>query len=552
MTFKPTQKIAIIVSCFCAVAVAFIFMGVGFKPTSAADAASAPQAKVVKETINQDSSLDNLVRVWLRLPALQHSNVGLEIMELPSGRILYSFNGNRRFTPASTVKAITTACAFDTLGGAYTYKDSITAEGTMSGSTLNGNLVLLPSQNPTLTRSQLQNMIKEAVQATARIPGASTISDVTGQLKLSLPPATEMGFHQSWLIEDWGRHWMPVSSNLVLDHNLASPAELTDNYRVVDAANTHGSLFNTLLNAPDGPCWLFMDRASRIALTYKPKHPQAPQTPSYAEANPDEYNLTLADIMLRRHGVRLAGREVATSGSDQVHHLAQHESIPLSQIIKTTLYESDNLYAQQLLRTIGLTSMKVETPPGGKAPEKQSSLSLEARGLLAMSRWLAKIGVSGQETILFDGCGLCRKDAVSPHALNMVLKHMAGENVDGSFLSLLKSGDNYRFKTGTMESVRAIAGVLTTVGKQNLAVTIMVNGHTPSIKNLKIAQAALITQLRSIKSLGQAYPKEAAGSAADPNVTISAHENIVLDRAAAAASRPAKSAARKRGAKRRH
>jgi len=376
------------------------------------------------------------------------------------------------------------------------------------------------------------------------------MSDITGQVKLALPPAVEMGFHQSWLIEDWGRYWMPVSSNLVLDHNLASPAELTDNYRVVDAANTHGSLFNTLLNAPDGPCWLFMDRASHVALTYKPKHPQAPKTPSFAEANPDEYNLALAEIMLKRHQIRVSGREVPLTANDRVYQLAQHESIPLSQIIKTTLHESDNLYAQQLLRTIGLSTIKTETPQPGKAAEKQSSLSLEARGLLAVARWLNKIGVNGQETILFDGCGLCRKDAVSPHALNMVMKYMAGENVDGSYLSLLKSGDDYRFKTGTMDAVRAISGVLKTVGGQHLAVTIMVNGHTPSIKNLRIAQAALINQLRSIKSIGQAFPKDPAGSPTDPNVTVSAHENVVLGHSAA--SRAAKPAPRKRGAKRRH
>ncbi len=549
MKFRLTrQRIAIFILCSSAIIFGCVVSGASFKPTSAAEAASV-QNKVVSEKLTPQSSLDNLVRVWLRIPALEHSNVGLEIMELPSGRVLYSFNGNRRFTPASTVKAITTACAFDTLGGAYTYKDSIVAEGTLSGSTLNGNLVIQPSQNPVFTRSQLANLVKEAVQATARIPGASTISDVTGQLKLATPPAVEMGFHQSWLIEDWGRYWMPVSSSLVLDHNLASPAELTDNYRVVDAANTHGSLFNTLLNAPDGPCWLFMDRPARVALTYKPKHPQAPQTPSFAEANPDEYNLALAEIMLRRHQIKLQGREVPISPSDRVYTLATHESIPLSQIIKTTLHESDNLYAQQLLRTIGLSTMKTEAPPTGKAAEKQSSLSLEARGLLAVSRWLTKIGVKGQETILFDGCGLCRKDAVSPHALNMVMKHMAGENVNGSYLSLLKTAEDYRFKTGTMEAVRAISGVLTTAGKQNLAVTIMVNGHTPSIKNLKIAQSALVNQLRSIRSIGQAYPKDAAGAATDPNVTVSSHDNVVLGPAVRS---PAKATPRKRAGKHRH
>jgi D-alanyl-D-alanine carboxypeptidase/D-alanyl-D-alanine-endopeptidase (penicillin-binding protein 4) len=521
-------------------------------PTAAVEAASAKSPNV--ETLDTSLTLDNLVRGWLRIPALEHSNVGLEIMEVPTGKVLYSFNGNRRYTPASTVKAITAACAYDTLGGGYTYKTTIIADGTFNGSTLNGNLIIVPSQNPTFSRSQLANLIKDAIQAIPKITGGSTISDITGQVKIAPTGAADMGFHQAWLVEDWGRHWMPVASNLVLDRNLGSPGELGDAYRVIEAGNAHGSLFDTLMNSPDGPTWVFVDRANRTAMAYKPHHPQAPKQPSYAMANPDEYNLALAEGMVRRHGVRIGGLMIPPSGNS--YQLAQHESQPLSTIIKTCLHESDNLYAQQLLRTIGATSLKAEAA-ASKTPEKQSSITLEARGLLALSRWLAKIGVNGQEVILFDGCGLCRKNAVSPHALDTVLNHMAGEKADGPYLSLMKQNDessagkgNYQFKTGTMESVRCIAGILKTAGQQKLAVTIMVNGHTPSIRNLRIAQSALINQLRSIKHIGQSVPKVPVGNANDANIVESTHEKIVLDHAAM--NRSPKPAPRKSRAKRRH
>jgi len=550
MTRRPARRKPFLLFLYYAAIFCYAFSTILPTPSSAADAASTSQPKVpVKEKMDEGSTLDNLVRVWLRIPALEHSNVGLEIMELPTGKVLYSFNGSRRYTPASTVKAITCACAYDTLGGGFTYKTAVIAEGQINGTVLNGNLVIVPSQNPTFSRSQLANLIKDAVQATAKLTGGGAISEITGQVKLAPPQAVDLGFHQSWLVEDWGRHWMPVSSNLVLDRNLASPAELGDAYRVIDAANTHGSLFNTLLTVPDGPTWIYLDRPNRVALTYKPKHPNAPQQPSFSMANPDDYNLALAEAMVRRHGIRIAGGNLVMTGNDRVYQLAQHESAPLSTIIKTCLHESDNLYAQQLLRTIGFMQLKSET--ADKPQDKPSQLSLEARGLIAMSRWLSKNGVNGQEVILFDGCGLCRKNAVAPHALNMVLKHMAGEKVDGPYLGLLRQNDessvgkgNYQFKTGTMDSVRAISGVLRTAGNQHLAVTIMVNGHTPSIRNLRIAQSALINQLRSIRHIGQSVPKEPAGSANDPNVTTSTHEKIVVDHSAL--NRAPKPAARKK------
>ncbi len=551
MARKRTKQ-ALLIAIACSFLACIVCIVSGNTRPHVAAAASTPEGQVA-ETIDENSSLDNLIRIWLRIPALEHSNVGFEIMELPSGRILYSFNGNRRFTPASTVKAITTACAFDTLGGAYTYKTSVIAEGQINGSTLNGNLIIVPSQDPTFSRIHLSNMIKEAVQATARIPGASTLADITGAVKLAPTQWSDLGFHQSWLVEDWGRHWMPVSSNLVLDRNLASPAELPDTYKVIDASNTHGSLFNTLLNSPDGPTWLYLDKANRVALTYKPKHPQAPQMPSYSMANPDDYNLAMAENMVKHHSIKIQGQDIAVSGNDQVYQLAQHESQPLSTIIKTTLAESDNLYAQQILRTIGLSSLPPQKPAG--PPEKAGTnnlMSLEARGLTSLSRWLSKIGVNGQEVILFDGCGLCRKNSVSPHALNLVLKHMAGEAVAGPFISLLRADDEskygkgrYMFKTGTMDSVRCITGLLTTAGGQHLAVTIMVDGHTPSIRNLRIAESALINQLRVIKYIGHSVPKVMSGAPKDPNVTESAHEKVVIDHAAQ--KRVPKPAPRRRG-----
>lgn len=544
MTRKRSRRSTIVLIANYALLLCFTFTALLQTPIAAVDAASAKSPSVSK--LDNTLTLDSLVRGWLRIPALEHSNVGLEIMEVPSGRVLYSFNGNRRYTPASTVKAITCACAYDTLGGAYTYKTTVIADGTFSGTTLNGNLVIVPSQNPTFGRGQLAGLIKDAIQATGRLTGSGTISDITGQIKIAPTGASDLGFHQAWLVEDWGRHWMPVASNLVLDRNLGSPGELGESYRVVDAANTHGSLFDTLLNSPDGPTWVFVDRSNHTALTYRPKHPQAPKQPSFAMSNPDEYNLALAELMVKRNGVRIGGQEIPSSGN--VYQLAAHESKPLAEIIRTCLHESDNLYAQQLLRSIGATTLKTEAAaPGAKPADKGNSMSLEARGLIAMSKWLSKIGVNGQEVILFDGCGLCRKNAVSPHALDTVLKHMAGEKADGPYLGLLKQNDesssgrgNYQFKTGTMESVRCIAGLLKTAGNQKLAVTIMVNGHTPTIRNLRIAEGALINQLRNIKQMGQSVPKDPVGSATDPNIVETTHEPIALGHSSAkAAPKPA-------------
>lgn len=487
-----------------------------------------PDAATAVKTQSFGSTLDNIVRVWLKIPALQNSNVGFEIMELPSGRILYSFNGRRRFTPASTVKAITTSCAYDTLGPAFTFKTMVVAEGTIADGVLHGNLTIVPSQDPTFTRGELNALISQAVATAKTLNNNQPLHTIDGYVKIAGIPGSGAGFPISGLIEDWGQHWMPVSSNLVLNRNITYEGELPPGYRSIVSKDFTGALFGKLLNTPDGPCWLNVDHSTRTIRIFRPTHPKASAAGPISVSNPDDYAAAIIHSLLSQHGIRVLGQVVTMTNKDAVYSLAQHNSKPLPEILKTCLHKSDNLYAQQTLRTLGLAH--VPTASNGQDKSAEIAMSLEDRGLLEINRWLSKAGVPGAEAILFDGCGLSRKNSVSPHALNMVMKHMAGPSVSGPYLALLRGGDEagYKYKTGTMDTVRAMSGVLTTVGGQNLAVTIMVDSHTPSVRSLRIAESALISQLRAIKHIGTSIAPAAAGAPEDENITETTHEPVVV------------------------
>jgi len=269
-------------------------------------------------------------------------------------------------------------------------------------------------------------------------------------------------------------------------------------------------------------------------------------------SNPDDYAAAIVHSLLAQHGIRVVGQVIPMTGKENVYSLAQHHSKPIPEMLKTCLHKSDNLYAQQTLRALGLAH--VPTANNGQDKASENAMSLEDRGLNEVNRWLSKVGVPGHEAILFDGCGLSRKNSVSPHALNTVMKYMAGPNVAGPYLALLRGGDEagYKYKTGTMDTVRAMTGVLTTVGGQNLAVTIMVDSHTPSVKSLRIAESALISQLRGIKQIGTSIPPVAAGAPDDENITETTHEPVVVAPQQAVKNRATKkSTSRKRTGPRR-
>lgn len=433
--------------------------------------------------------LQALANSWLKRPELQHSLIGLEIMHIPSGHVLFSHNGRKRFVPASVTKVFTTACAMDNFGPDYRYKTRLQAYGTVSGGRLNGNLVIEPSQDPTLKTAELKELLNSV--------SAKGIKTIEGKLEAAIVPGGGDRFVTSWLAEDWGQDWMPPSSDLVLDDNLArkDPAR---GYPLVTvtAGPEQNTLVSSLLKSPFGPSWVCFNPAKQVMEFW---HPDGPLSGGQLVGNPEHYNVAAARSILRATGVKANGKDIRSVMSEQPSFVGEHSSKPLSEIIKKCLKESDNLYAQQLLRTLGTQ------PAVNKTVEKGS---LEDRGIARLYNWLFSIGVPSGDVVLYDGCGLSRKNCFTPHALNLVHKHMAGQALKSAYLDVMPfdgaagaTNGTFRYKTGAMDSVRSISGVLLTAAGEPLAVTVMINAHSPSVRELRASIGSLIDHLQGLGSL---------------------------------------------------
>lgn len=439
-------------------------------------------------------TLEGVLGGWLKAQTLQHSNVGVEVMELPSGKVLYSYNGRKRFVPASTAKVFTTACAFETLGGNYAYKTQLLSAGTVTDGKLHGDIVIVPSQDPTMSRDDVRQLVSKI--------DTKKLHTVDGRVRLARTPGGFEQYLPGWLVEDFGQIYMPVCSNFVVDHNIAQGVQAMKGARVFDMSSTYeiNALTRSLMKSDVASAWLTYDPGNKTIRTYCGEG--TTQKSPLMIADPDEYNIALVEQALADKGIHveksaLMSRDKSNTSDGATTLLAEHISNPLSKICTTTLHESDNLYAQQILRTLGMLTPEQQE----KSKNKEDDTTLEQRGLYRLTTWLGSIGVPPVEAVILDGCGLTRKNGLTPHALNTVLKHMAGPTLNGPYLSLLKNGDNYRYKTGSMDTARCITGVVTTAGGQNLAVTIMVNNHTPSIKDLRAAIGELVNIVGRIKTI---------------------------------------------------
>lgn len=449
-----------------------------------------------------ESSLHPVAQIasnWLKIPSLQQSQVGIEIMDLPSGQILFSSNGSRRFTPASTAKVFTTACALDSLGPEFRYRTQLQAVGTIKKDKLAGDLTIVASQDPTFGTKDLHQLLGTLIE--------KKIKYIEGRFALSVIPGGSDQFNTGWLAEDWGQNWMPVSSNLVLDRNVAPGKDPGRGMPSTDlsAQQFPPAIFHSLLRSDLAAGWVVYEPGSKSVKVYHSSNATGSTAGDVIVANPESYNLAVAGTILHGLGVRQTAHPISVRSGEEPQLIGEHLSKPVTEIIRECLKDSDNLYAQQLLRTLGFKY---------RSPRASEFSSLEDTGLTRIKDWLSELGVRQGEVVLVDGCGLSRKNLVSPHALNMVHKHMAGKDLNGPYLALLRqegSGrSSFRFKTGAMDSVRAVSGVIHSNGGNTMAVTVMVNGHLPQVGAVRSSIYNLTSQLESM----QAYTLSGSSPAA--------------------------------------
>ena len=158
--------------------------------------------------------------------------------------------------------------------------------------------------------------------------------------------------------------------------------------------------------------------------------------------------------------------------------LASHTSPPLGDIVCEINKESNNLFAELLLRTLGREIGEDGSADGGEKVEKKL---FEAAGITAEQFYAA------------DGSGLSRWNLVTPMAVLRLLRYMREQaawpsyyeslpiaGVDGTLKNRMRGSaakGNVRAKTGSLGRVRSLSGYVTTRDNEVLVFTMIVNNY---------------------------------------------------------------------------
>jgi D-alanyl-D-alanine carboxypeptidase/D-alanyl-D-alanine-endopeptidase (penicillin-binding protein 4) len=89
----------------------------------------------------------------------RYASVSLTVMDVNSGKEVFSANPSMGLATASTMKTITTITAFNVLGKDFKYETQFGYSGTITDGTLNGDIIIKGSGDPTLGSPRYESML---------------------------------------------------------------------------------------------------------------------------------------------------------------------------------------------------------------------------------------------------------------------------------------------------------------------------------------------------------------------------------------------------------
>src|SRR5712691_11835301 len=345
-------------------------------------------------------------------PDLARGFWGIEVVSLPSGRILYSQNADKLFTPASNTKLFTTAAALALIGPDYKFRTTVETAGTLDRyRRLNGDLLLVGRGDPNLSGRELPYDLRTQ-RNDHPIQALETLADALVQKGVKYVDGDIVADDSYFAFERYGEGWsqddlvwadgapvsaLTINDNVVFVNILPADRPGEKAFVSVTPFADYYRLDNRIITTPAGTGRkFFVNREpGSTVLTLWGNMPLDDPGANEALAieDPAEYAAALFRQLLEKRGIVVYGRqrtkhtELATlstfsvtanapsRGGDDTQFrsgqmnqplvLASNESKPISEDVRVINKVSQNLHAEILLRLLGREKGTAGTVEGG-------------------------------------------------------------------------------------------------------------------------------------------------------------------------------------------
>jgi len=520
-------------------------VGLPSQSPAVAPAASPAPVNAGPKTSNPTKTLAELqsrITEILRKPELSPAMVGVKVVSLDTGRVLFEENAAKLLRPASNMKIYTVATALDRLSPDFRFTTSVYATAKLDASgSVRGDLIIFGRGDPSLAARFNNGDYFKAINDLAAKIVAAGVKRVDGDLIGDESYFTGSQYGSGWEWEDLTWYYGAEVSSLTINDN-ALDLFIKPNPQVgKPAIVTTGppdpllTITNDVTTAPAGTRRQISIHRGLGKDTLEVRGSIAVDDRGYTGgigiSHPAMLFVYLLRSSLAQKGVTIKGRSRTISaplGGPSLDpaqraslvrrpdvppinwpvEIATYQSAPFSLIAAQTLKPSQNLYTELILRTLGNIPPPI-TPSsdssGDTSSERQGQTAAEElrqtsedRGVEVVKSFLKTVGIRPESLNLNDGSGLSRNDMVTADSTVQLLTYMSRHRyadvfrdalpiagIDGTLRNRMKgtvAEGNLRAKTGSLSSAASLGGYVTTAAGEKLVFTIMVNNYPSDVE----------------------------------------------------------------------
>ncbi len=370
---------------------------------------------------------------------MSHANLGVFAIEASSGKVLASHSADRDFIPASTFKVLLSATALHVLGPQFRFKTMLFARGTIDGSVLDGDLILVGGGDPVLTTQDLS--------AAAAAVTSAGIREVRGSLLADASLFDQRRWGPDWAWDGTPFYYEAPIQALAADEGtigvIIRPGARTGD--LVGASLLPPSADYTIASRAVMGTGPYEDPArcsrrigtTQILIVGRMPVGASQETLHCAVEDTAEHAVGILRSELGSAGVRVGTKPAGPlppntpldviddsplpkAPSSYGRPLWVHESPPLIDQLRTMLPKSDNFIAEHLLKMLAVKHFEQRGNfIGGATVEQRFAVQ--------------QLGIDTDSLDVEDGSGLSAADRITPHDLVTILRWTAAAAVRQRF-----------------------------------------------------------------------------------------------------------------------
>ena len=448
-------------------------------------------------------------RAWLKsalddalaVPTLSRSRVGVLVVESEGGKPIYARGEKLALNAASNVKIVTSAAALALLGPEYRWRTTVAAQIGAKGSPigpggeLTGDLFLKGYGDPTLGPEELGAMISELAAVGLKHVRGAIVADESFFDGTHVGPAYDQK-------NDSSPSRAP-SAALSLNGNVVeitvipavragAPARV-----VVNPPSAAFTVTGRIVTAATGPALTTIDTKdetggrAQIVVSGRVRLGSEPRSYKRRVINPPLFAAYAFKALLERRGITVAQPpRLGISPAQGLRVLATNYSAPMGVVAHELNKRSNNLVAEQVLRTLGA---EILGRPG-----------TWEKGLEAVARYLTALGIRKGTYQMTNGSGLYDSNRFSAEQIVMVLRGALRDfRISAEFMSSLAiagTDGTMGHRMGNTPAERFVRGKTgTLVGTSALSGFAGSPGHLPLIFSILMNDVPLATDARRVQ-----------------------------------------------------